>query len=200
MLGYDITNIKVSCKIYGDNVGGHLREKAKTNENVHKQYGNFFVLRQEFVYIIFYTGHVNCTKLKTDRDVFKAKEVLENFLGSKFYVSKLRVDNISACGDFAKLSTAEFADTFNLLLFKKYLQRIIVPNRFNPQSFPGLNFKVGRATFVVFTSGKFICVGSDSFSGLSIAVNLFTKHIRAFWNDAVSIKRDEDRERVSTSC
>lgn len=176
MIPYRVNNIKISFKLKCPNVEKRLRLFAKTSADISKIDGNFFVLRREFVYVVFFTGHVNCTKLKTPLDFAECRKVLLRALQQKDIIEcsllPLRIDNISSSGDIEK--------RVSLVGLCTFLSERSLPFRFNPQKFPGLCWRIEPVSFTVFTSGKFIAVGARSLSDLSIIVNIFEKYILQF--------------------
>lgn len=172
MFCHRVNNIKISFKI--ENFPEYfLRSFARNSSHVSKVDGNFFVLRDKFVFVIFFTGHVNCTKLRTLSEIDEARNLLDgHFLGA-FGFSPPEVDNISASGFIG-------FDSLNLRKFAKFLESEELPYKFNPERFPGLNFRLKGITFVIFSSGKFLAVGSRSLTTLSILVGLFSKYVEKF--------------------
>jgi hypothetical protein len=98
------------------------------------------------------------------------------------------VDNISANGgmhrDFYLSKNEEKRNgslvnpllTANLFHLGSYLKRQRIAFQFNPQRFPGLNFKLNNTTFIVFTSGTFNALGSKTVHELGINIEVFKKH------------------------
>lgn len=169
MFCHRVNNIKISFKIESSSEY-FLRSFARESHLVSKTDGNFFVLRDRFVFVIFFTGHVNCTKLRTFLDIEEARSLLDRHLLGAFEFSRSVVDNISASG-----STG--ANPLNLRKFASYLGEQNLPCKYNPERFPGLNFRLSDTTFVLFRSGKFLAVGSRSLSSLAILVGLFSKYL-----------------------
>ena len=179
MLPYRVNNIKISFKIDGQNVKKTLQLVAVSNPYVTKIDGNFFVLRKRFVYIIFFTGHVNCTKLTSLSEVKTSQNVLlevidqEKIAEDELYLtSSPTVDNICSSGEFAK--------RIRLLQFATFLHRENVRHRYNPQTFPGLNLKLCGISITVFTSGKFIAVGAKTQEDLVAGIKAFHERLMIF--------------------
>lgn len=167
-----VNNIKISFKIQ-NSPEFFLRSFARSSSSVSKVDGNFFVLRDKYVYVIFFSGHVNCTKLRTLSEIDEARAVLDGHLLGAFDFSPPEVDNISASG-------VAGIGSLNLRKFAGFLRDEKLPFRFNPERFPGLNFRLNDVTFVLFSSGKFLAVGSKSLATLSILVGLFSKYLEKF--------------------
>lgn len=167
-----VNNIKVSCKIEGDNIRNHLKEFSKSSKLVTLVKNNFFVLRQRYVYVIFFAGHVNITKLKSKKDVRRAQKILLLSVGSSLSITTPEIDNISASG-VAK------SGPINLFTLAKYLNERNYKFRFNPHRFPGLNLRIKTATFVIFTSGKFVLVGTKSKKELVDSIASFCGLVKA---------------------
>lgn len=168
MLPFTVNNIKASCKIISATVSRDLRELASKSSLVTKTRGNFFVLRKDFVFIIFYTGHVNCTKLKLVTDIEKARTYLESLI-DKSVVTTPKIDNITTSG-----ASHPSSGGVNLFKLCQYLKDRGISYRFKPHRFPGLNFKIGGATIIIFTSGKFIAVGTQSIASAFEHIELFS--------------------------
>jgi TATA-box binding protein (TBP) (component of TFIID and TFIIIB) len=121
---YDIVNLKIQCKIREKYIDNFIIYKCFNEENI-KEHSNFWVFRKRFVYVIFYSGHVNITKLKTFSDIREALNILllsYNFENKKclyndenstcctcvdelcscFYktFSKIKIDNMTVNGKF----------------------------------------------------------------------------------------------------
>lgn len=173
MLSYQVNNIKVSFKITTSGIGKKLSYFARISPHVTKIDGNFFVLRKIYVYIVFYTGHVNCTKIKSVADFQICKNIFSEALSvPNTNLRDLQIDNISSSGDtFRKL---------NLLHFGAFLSRTSLKFRYNPQRFPGLSVRLKNASFTIFNSGKFIAVGTKSLSDLAILIDIFGKYLDQF--------------------
>lgn len=186
---YTVNNIKVSYKLEEEEELKDLtlKEFAESHTAVTKITGNFFVLRDEFVYVIFYTGHVNCTKLKNLQDIELSRKFLR-LTFPRYNVSEGRVDNIVASG------RVNDGERINLFIFSQFLNRCSIPHHFNPQHFPGLNVKFGDVTFVVFTSGKYIAVGSKSHDKLRFDYERFHDRVDCFRKWSVR----ESKQKCST--
>ena len=183
MCGYTINNIKVSFKARSPHIQRSLKDLCSSSAYVTKKDINFFVLRKKFVFIVFFTGHINCTKLKSVDDLNNCLIEFEDFFPSHeretLELKAPIIDNISASGDL-------LIPRVNLLNLAKFLQTEQLKFRFNPEAFPGLCFRVQPVSFTVFTSGKFIAVGAQKHVDLSICINIFRRYL-----DKFLLKKDE---------
>lgn len=177
MIGCKINNLKASCKITGNDVRTKLVALSKTSGKVSKRErernGNFFVLRDKFVFTIFFTGHVNCTKLKNFQEFTEAQTILNNHL-ENVDISVLKTDTISANGILK-------GPPVNLFRLSNYFKSAAIHSHFNPEKFPGLNCRINdSSTFIVFQSGKYISVGAKTAERLTNDNEAFRKHISQF--------------------
>jgi len=200
MLHVQINNIKASIKVKGPNVRRFIFELGERNARVSKKEVNFFVLRDKFVYVIFYSGHINCTKLKTIWDFIEAKLYIAKLFnaGSEFYtVETSSIDNISASGDVLKkfehrkwlLDRKKKREVrfYSLHQLSKLLRKASYKSRYNPQRFPGLTTKINRISFTLFNTGKFIAVGANNVKKLSAAISILEKIVETW------IVKEEER-------
>ena len=157
LLWYRVNNIKISYKIYLTNLETALRNFARESSLVTKVENNFFVLKSVFVYTVFFTGHVNCTKIHRKEEISTAVNHLRNILFDFELCSGLKVDNISASGALNIVN-----NSLSLLDLADFLKQNSIHFRYNPEQFPGLSLKFSSkgATFLLFQSGKFVVVGT----------------------------------------
>lgn len=159
MIAQAINNVKISYKLRGcGEINQVLKEFAQREEGITFRDGNFFVFRSaSYVYTIFYNGHVNATGLSSTRDIEDAQRELLSILDQpRLKALGGKVDNITSSGSLPGQSRV------NLIDLARRLKTLNIKFRFNPHKFPGLSLKLERATFIVFTSGKFVQVGSRS--------------------------------------
>lgn len=179
MFPYKVNNIKVSYKLNASFLKLRLLTLSSEVE-VSKKSNNFFVLRKNgFVYIIFYNGHVNCTKLVTLDEIESSKSVLIQYL-KECSVSETKIDNITASGSVFNSNNTEKKRKLNLFKLCAYLKEKNVKHRYNPHRFPGLNFRLYNVTFLIFNSGKFIVIGGKSITGLHSTINDFSQFMGVF--------------------
>ena len=164
---YQITNIKVSLKtqrICLDTVQRTLTEK----KIIHKNHGNFLVVRKKFTYIIFKEGkrnnnHVNITKIQNFNDVICAQEELKDICSYIVIIENtLKVDNITASLDIEK--------TINLVSTATTLTSISKIS-YNTEKFPGLFAKFSIGTIILFHTGKCILIGAKTIQDLECLVS-----------------------------
>ena len=179
MFTYKVNNIKVSYKLNASFLKLKLIALSKEIE-VSKKSNNFFVLRKNgFVFIIFYTGHVNCTKLLTSNEIESSKSVLIQSV-KECSVTETKIDNITASGSIFDNHSIASGRKINLFKLCSFLKVNNVKHRYNPHRFPGLNFKLYGVTFLVFNSGKFILIGEKSLVDLNSTINEFSQFMRVF--------------------
>ena len=172
MCSYKVNNIKISCRILGENITNRLKDFSQNSNLVSTKLGNFFVLRQKFVFIIFYSGHVNCTKIKSMTQIPEVMQKL-NELFPDLQVNYTQTDNISASGVLLN-------SKINLFELSQHFKDNSQAHHFNPQLFPGLYTKYNSATFIIFKTGKFVCVGTKSISELEQVCEKFEENINKF--------------------
>ena len=173
-----VTNIKVSFKVNCENLREKLLDFCHKSYLVSKTDCNFFVVRPaDYVYIVFYSGHVNCTKIKDFNSIEDCqknfKRLVEEETGHQLLISSCSIDNISATGSL-------FSSPLSLFSLGEYLRTRREKFRYCPQRFPGLSVRIHSATFIVFTSGKYIAVGSKTLCELNIASNSFSRLIQDY--------------------
>ena len=187
MISCKINNIKVSCTLSGPNIFEVLKKISSTQNSVTKQRSNFFVLRCKFVYIIFYTGHVNITGARDFDQVETAKcELIRIISNSLISINKTVIDNICLSGS---LNTS-----FDLITFADYLRSIDRDFCFNPRRFPGLSvtsIERESGTFLIFASGKFVLVGVKNESEIKQSKIWLTNTISEYQRDLRSLQTRE---------
>ena len=180
---YSVNNIKVSFQVSSENIQSVLKSVCENSKYVTKKDLNFFVLRKNFVYVAFFTGHINCTKLKSLEDLEQCQKEFKTFFEQSeipnLHFKSPIIDNISASGGAA-------LPRINLQSFARHLVQTEHTFRYNPETFPGLTLRIQPVTFTIFTSGKFIAVGAKRYVDLSISINLFLKNLRLFENQNVT--------------
>lgn len=166
-----VNNVKASSKLEAEDIRVKLREVYRVSPLVskNKKCVNFFVVRKRFVFSVFYTGHVNCTKLRNFSELEEARCELSSIFPFA-HVSPLKIDNISANG--------QLVSKINLFNFGVYLRKQGQDFHFNPQRFPGLIFKVHKGSITVFRSGKYIIVGTNTVSNLEESRTQLEDYVR----------------------
>ena len=164
-----ISNIKYSCQLKektGD-LRNTLKQFCQENSSVTVRQPNFFVLRKTYVYVIFFTGHVNVTGCSSVEAIGLSRDILLQCLGTRMEIGKITIDNITSSGAINRVKKIRLPE------LTQKLKRLEIPFRYNPHRFPGLNFKLKSVTVIVFNSGKFILVGSKSMSEIEESVRHF---------------------------
>lgn len=170
-------NIKISFKI--NNVIN--LEQFNNPQKITKITNSFFVIRDTYVYIIFFNGHVNVTKLKNYRDLLNSQFRFCSFANvSLDQIKWVRIDNIVASGRLVR----KFLNKRKFINFLQYLLYQGGSVHYNPEKFPGARIKLDSDIYILFLSGKFNIVGQKSFLNLNIARekfnNLYNEHIGMF--------------------
>lgn len=122
-----------------------------------KHFGNFSVLRDVYVYIIFWSGnYINITKVPNVRRVKASiRHLISLFKNVTLDIDlrSLKVHNICASGQFIRsYSLRKLVDHF-----RKSDEAIRV--KLNPVFFPGLFVKYEGGTCTIFQNGKYTIVG-----------------------------------------
>lgn len=136
------------------------------DQNIEKRNPSFFIYRSDFVYTIFFSGHINCTKIKSYNDINTAvKNILDKFGLNYNNILKLQIDNILAVGRISYFIC--------LQSFGHFLQSKGIQVQYNPQRFPGLCIKKSPSSSLTFLSGKVILTGIKSETELKHSWNFF---------------------------
>lgn len=146
-----IRNLKIGVNI-------NLRESKHLLINNHciVNYSNYSVLRDIFVYIIFWSGnYVNITKIRKECDIAKAVKHFKTLIKCDSE-TKTTIHNICASGIFKK--------KHNLKLLHGYMKENENNARvkFNQNVFPALYVKYSNGTCIIFQNGKYTIVGCKS--------------------------------------
>ena len=123
-------------------------------------------------FLIFSTGKALCTGTASEKD---AKEAIENMLkllkdmGIDVKTPKIEIQNIVAS---TKLDTRFDIDKMALELEN---------SEYEPATFPGLMYKMkGSVTFLIFGTGKVVCVGAKSTKDIKESFDRLVKKLRKF--------------------
>ena len=175
MAPYMVNNIKVSLKFNTSepSTTRKLKEFSRESAFVTKTSVNFFVLRYKFVYIVFHSGHINCTKIPSITEIDNSIENIQKLLPWLIIDTDYIIDNISANGCL----TDKY---LNLFKFSTFLKTSIQSHHFNPQQFPGLYTKYKDVTYIIFSSGRFVAVGSKSLDQLNESYVLFFNNVKHY--------------------
>lgn len=173
-LKHKITNIKVSLKSNRFYSLNEIKTFLKAHKIQHKDHKNFIVFnlnsQGKFVVSVFKTtqpdpetkklNHINITKLSQLSHILEATKALLS-IGIGLSVKDLKIDNICAKADFKKcINLIDFIDSNNDLCFK-----------YHNEVFPGLFIKFRQGTFILFKSGKIICMGAKAERDISDLLN-----------------------------
>lgn len=169
MYPQSVNNVKASCKLKSSSgqISSLLRSLARKSKKVKLVRPNFFVLRSKWVYVVFFKGHLNLTKLASTHHLGAAMDHFARLFVANtrrsIVITRPRIDNITSSGS---LQSNRGVSLFSLC---NYLRRSGIKYRYNPHKFPGLNLRIGGSTFVLFNSGKFVLVGTKSISQIKSA-------------------------------
>jgi TATA-box binding protein (TBP) (component of TFIID and TFIIIB) len=172
-----ISNYKVSVSLgHNKNIRNKVLELEKndaewrkaTNRLPHKKQCSFFILRElndnarKAVFTVFYSGHINITKLKTLKDV----ELASYYICKRLNVSQShpRIDNITASGKLNLRGSVNKLKQICDYLAKRRNKCDIKSVSFDTQKFPGGFIRPASlvGTTLLFNTGKYVLVGSRS--------------------------------------
>lgn len=162
-----VKNIKISVKATdpASAIGNIARLRPGF---VSKRKQSFFVLRpDEFVYCIYYSGHINVTGLKRLDDVRKSCLFLRRELSLNILEGSAKIDNITSATE------VQSDQYFNLTRFVSQLAASafystacsrckIVGLCYNKQVFPGAFIRTDIGTILFFNTNKVVCVGTKT--------------------------------------
>jgi len=121
-------------------------------------------------FLIFSSGKATCTGTSSEKD---AKEAIGNMLkllkslGVEVKVPKIEIQNIVAS---TKLDTRLDIDK---MAFK------LENSEYEPETFPGLVYKTkGSVAFLIFGTGKIVCVGAKSTKDIDEAFKALVKKLK----------------------
>lgn len=174
-----ITNVKISFKLANCTYQFLKSIPAKFN-NVSKTFPSFFVWRAHgYVYVIFFTGHVNVTSIQGLNRVPDAIYcLLTDFKLDVTPFPKWTCDNITADGYINLKQKLDLSDVCRKLRNSETFAKI----RFNTQRFPGCFIKTIYGTILFFNSGKYVLVGIKSTQAIYALEQLFISEICAIIN------------------
>lgn len=121
--------------------------------------------------LVFSTGKLVLTGLRKEKDVYpitdKVLKVIRKFGGKITSEPEIKIQNIVASGDLNL--------RLNLDLMSISLERAL----YEPEVFPGLIYRmqVPKVVFLVFASGKIVCVGAKSEEDVQNAVQQLLQEI-----------------------
>ena len=169
-----IKNIKVSVKIDKLDYFG-LKDSLK-----HIQcHNNFYVLKDRYTYVLFKPkigktiSHLNITKIVGFDYIIPAIQLAKTIFKGEILYNTVKIDNITA--------THYLNETINLSeLYEKYNDTFNL--HYNNDVFPGLSWKSGKGTAIIFHSGNVNIVGVKS-------VQEIVKIIDQLWTWKVEMKK-----------
>ena len=121
--------------------------------------------------LVFSTGKLVLTGLKKAKDVVpitqKIMKVIKKYGGKITSEPEIKIQNIVASGDLSL--------RLNLDLMSISLERAL----YEPEVFPGLIYRmeVPKVVFLIFASGKIVCVGAKSETDVQEAVKILLAEI-----------------------
>lgn len=147
-----IRNIKVGVNISVCKYRDWTIKRSSLNVVNHS---NYSVLRDVFVYIIFWSGnYVNVTKIPSFKEVSKSVKHFQRILKINKCDYKITIHNICASGKFKK--------DYNLKKLHHILKEHIKGRvKLNQSVFPALYVKYNIGTCIIFQNGKYTIVGCD---------------------------------------
>jgi len=149
-----------------------LLKKLEGGEYVPEQFpGLVYRMKTPRVsFLIFSTGIMNCTGTTSLNEAKNAIEkMLELFkqIGVKVYKPKMEIQNIVA--------SAKLGARLNLDAIAFNLEN----SEYEPETFPGLVYKMeGSVTFLIFGTGKIVCVGAKSAKDIEESFDRLVKKLR----------------------
>jgi transcription initiation factor TFIID TATA-box-binding protein len=121
-------------------------------------------------FLIFSSGKSTCTGTASEKDANEAIHNMSKLLkdmGIDVKVSKIVIQNIVAS---TKLDARLDIDK---MVFK------LENSEYEPESFPGLVYKMkGSVTFLIFGTGKIVCVGARTTKDIKESFDLLVKKLR----------------------
>ena len=99
---YKIVNLKIQCKIRKQLLDDFIIYQS-FNEDQIEYHSNFWVHRNKFVFTIFYSGHINITKIKTFSDIREALNLLLSRYNLEEKKCKYNDPNTTCCTYVDKL-------------------------------------------------------------------------------------------------
>lgn len=178
-----ITNIKISFHLPVQCTKEFLIQFCAKFENVIKVFASFFVYRAHgYVYIIFFSGHVNVTSIKCLNTVPNAIFCLLHDLNLSILPQPDWIcDNITADGAIKLRHKVDLSYICKKL--REQHQQDFIQVRFNTQKFPGCFLKTNFGTVLFFNTGKYVLVGLKSQSDILLLEHLFVTRLCAIINE-----------------
>jgi transcription initiation factor TFIID TATA-box-binding protein len=172
MIKFEIHNMVITVQ-FSDRIDlGKLASKLSTAEYFPDNFPGlvYRMKKPRASFLIFSTGKATCTGAASEKD---ANEAIENMskllkgLGIAAKILKTEIQNIVAS---TKLDTR-----FNIDKMAFELEN----SEYEPATFPGLVYKMeGSVTFLIFGSGKIVCVGARSIKDIKESFDSLVKKLR----------------------
>ena len=184
--GPHIKNVKISITLKKTGKIFDAIRDFSLESTVSKKTASFFVFRDIFIYTIFYTGHINCTGIKSLSDINKATRfILTQLKLSSNAVENIRTDSILAADRISRyICISDFA---------KFLRDREYNVQYNPQRFPGLCIRNIPGCVLTFISGKVIFSGIKSENNLTRISELIRKLYNDYCNMSASFTSSNNR-------
>lgn len=163
-----VSNVKLSCSI--DLLDGSAITLNKDVDK--KRFSNFTVVRKKYVYIIFKRRkisegyHVNITKVPSTAQIQASIDELSNIITNKFVVKSYKIENLTCSFDVG--FNIPLMDVFDRVEKKSYVKKA----RFNPERFPGMFVTFESSTVLLFSSGKMVIIGANTFDSVDHSLKL----------------------------
>lgn len=139
-----------------------------------------------YVYTVFRNGHVNVTKINASKDIISSCQELRRALKLPAIGCQPKIDNITASGRIPIDGRKQYICLRTLSdRARRYQEQIggceggedvtgeIQHIRFDVMRFPSCNIRTrNNGTLLIFSTGKFVCVGSKSNFCVRALVNL----------------------------
>lgn len=173
-----INNIKYSFKVDPK----ALKSTCVCNVIRKKKHLNFCIYKNKYTYVVFLSGHINVCKIRNFEEVKSSyNNFLEHMNISENSVTKhYKVENVCCNGIIIKVPN------FTLRRLYHFLTSNSVKNqyyRYNAEIFPALYISTNnvKGKILIFSSGKFIIVGSNNYKCLQTQMYILNAHIYAFY-------------------
>ena len=159
-----ISNVKIRFTVSDPLFSKHIHKYIATHpQTVSKHNRAFFVFRSCYVYIIFFSGHINVTGLKTlDHIPLCMEHIKKKLQLDTFEMSPAKVDNICASGKIPQHNIS-----MNNIMENAKLSRCFKSIHYDRDGFPGCFLKHSLGTIILFKSQKYVIVGVDTVAKLN---------------------------------
>ena len=169
-----IKNVKISIYLHlRPDIIDKIRDFSITEQKL-KKTASFVIFRDiNFIYTIFFSGHINCTRIKHPRLIPNATERI---------LSKLRLleSDLKNVVTDSILAVAKISNYICMVSFAKYLKQNNFNVQFNPQRFPGICVRKPGGCILTFVSGKVVFTGFKSEEKICSAKNSLIQTYNAY--------------------